>query len=288
MADIDTIDTTVQSYLDTTTSDTDWRSVVNGLCDFLISEGHCFSSGELARWLRQYRKDLRFSVPRLGEHVRDAFYAGTMTEYPDDGSGLPAYPSQVPRQTQGLGRTPAGTQVFVYCPDQTAGFGHNFEVDIPRPGDADTSYPDASLVTPVVTPASPTVGLSGVPVPTSTQAPAPAGVSITGAAKPLVELKAKVHDDRRLCVPRAAFEAYVHFCGQPMKGGDPVFVKVETDEATITLTDPGDGASSYDLSTSRGRVLFPAPPGETPFTPGDVYLVNITPNGLTVDLTQTV
>jgi hypothetical protein len=101
-----------------------------------------------------------------------------------------------------------------------------------------------------------------------------------------MDLKATVQKDARLQVPRAAFEAFVHLQNTPMKGGDPVWVKVETDKATISVTDPGDGFKQYDLWAHSGRVSFPSP--AMPFNPGDVYLVNIDPSGLTVDLTQTV
>jgi hypothetical protein len=249
-----------------------WREVANDLIDHLVANGECFSSGEIARWLRIHRDDLWFSVPNLGEHVRDLFYASGMASYPDDGFGNPVYPCQVPRTTQGLGRTPSGLQVFVYAVDQTAGFAHNFEVDIPKPGDAATSYPDDA-----------TVAAASAKQP---QPKAQVGVTIQGSSKPLVAMKATVQKDRRLQVPRSCFEAYVHFCGATLRGGDPVFVKVEADKATITVSDPGNGAKEHNLWATSGRVSFTSP--GTPFNPGDVFLVNIAPNGLTIDLTQVV
>lgn len=246
---------------------TDWRATCNALIEHLVEEGECFSSGELARWMRIYRPDLKFSVPNLGGYVRDLYYACTLPQYADDGEGNgPCNPTQVPRTTEGLGRTPAGVEVFVYAPNGDAGYAHNFEVDIPQPGGPATQY--STNATP------------GTP---KTPAAAGDGVVIAGSAKPLMALKATVQQDRRLQVPRAAFEAFVHFCGATMRGGDPVYVKVEMDKATITLADPGDGAKEYNLWADSGRVSFPSP--STPFNPGDTFLVNIAPNGLTVDLT---
>jgi len=253
-------DQTIAAALDT--PGTDWRMACNALIDHLIEEGECFSSGELARWMRTFRKDLIFSVLTVGSHVRDLYYACTFPEYADDGEGNgPCLPCQVPRVTQGLGRTPVGVEVFVYAPNEDDGLAHNFEVDIPKPGDAPTAYPS-----PPPAPAKPK-----------------GRVTITGKNQPLVALKATVQQDRRLQVPRAAFEAFVHFCGVTMRGGDPVYILVEDDKATITIDDPNNGAKKYDLWADSGRVSFPSQ--TTPFNPGDVYRVDIAPTGLTVDLT---
>jgi hypothetical protein len=286
----DNHDTAVKTFFDNTdwSPGTSWRTLANDLIDFLISEGACFSSGEVARWLRIHMPNERFSVPTLGEHVRDLFYAGGMGMYPDDGYGSPVYPSQVPRTTQGLGRTPAGVQVFVYCPDQNDGFNHPFEVDIPFPGGQPTSYPTV-----------PTPGGQAMQHPPAQQVHMPTQpakpkqpVKITGSAAPTkyATIQAKVHDDRRLCIPRSAFELYVHFTGQPMKGGDPVFVSMSKDKVLVSLQATNAltsvATTTYDLSTTRGRVLIPHP--ANPFTPGDVYDVTVASDGLTVDLTQTV
>lgn len=269
---------------------TDWRAAVEKTVGYLIAEGQCFSSGEVARWLRICEPSLVFSVPRLGEHIRDMFYSGSMPQYPDDGWGNPVSPSQMPRTTQGFTRTPAGVEVMVYCPDSSEGFAHGFEVDIPRPGEAPTQYPVRSNITHGVSGGGAArafannVLSSGTP---GTSQTSKAAVQITGAhAKPIVSLKASVQQDRRLQVPRAAFEALVHFCGVTLRGGDPVFVLVGSNRATITLLDPNNGAKKYDLWSDSGRVSFPST--TTPFNPGDTFLVDVAPTGLTVDLTITV
>jgi len=260
-------DNDVQAFLDqgSWAPGTPWREVVTDTTEYLVNAGLCFSSGEIARWLRIFRPSEVFAVRSLGEHVRDLFYSGLFGTY-----------TMVPRTTQGLGRTPAGVEVFVYAPDDSTGYNHEFEVDIPKPGGAATAYPDLSASASV--PAS--------PAPSTPPGTAKSGVAINGSSQPLVALKATVQKDARLQVPRAAFEAFVHFCNTPMKGGDPVWVKVENDKAVITIADPGDGSKQYDLWADSGRVSFPSQ--TAPFTPGDTYLVNIAPAGLTVDLTQRV
>ena len=269
---------------------TDWCSVVKALLSFWIESGRCFSSGEVAACLREHNPSLRFSVPRLGETVRDMFYNQLLPQYasdgvPDDGTGTstpsgPVYPCQVARVTEGLfaDRTPANVQVFVYGPNSADCYEHPFEVFIPRPkadGTMETQA-DAPAVT-VTPPASPTVQAKKV-------------VKILGVQAAKTALVATVRkDDLRLVVPRAAFELAVGLGGQPMRGGDPVFVKVTTNEAVITLTDPGDGVTkSHSLTSSSGRVAFYSADPATPFAPGDSYPVKVTAGCLTIDLTTKV
>ena len=186
------------------TGQTDWRAAAEATIEYLIAEGQCFSSGEVARWLRICEPSLMFSVPSLGVYIRDLFDNQNMPQYPDDGWGQPVYPSQVPRTTQGFTRTPAGIEVMVYCPDQQEGFAHGFEVDIPKPGGADTQYPTQSPNVPQggVAPALFT-GSGNTVIPNKPKA---ATVKITGAhAKPIVSIKATVQQDGRLQIPRSAF-----------------------------------------------------------------------------------
>lgn len=256
---------TIQDVLRTAT---DWRSAASALCDWYIEHNRCFSSGEIAYELRTHRPDLAFSVRTLGEHIRDLFYAGGMKDYVD-GYGDSNYPLQVPRTTQGLSRTPAGVEVFVYCPDQTEGFAHHFEVDIPKPGGQPQPAQRQRPATPPATPAQP---------------PQP-GVTITGSANG--KLTATVHADRRLCISRGTFEVFVHRTGKPMRGGDPVHIRFDPngDKVQVTLDpDPNGGSVSYDLGATRGRVLFPSQ-GQ-PFNPGDTFTVIVDKDSLTVDLSN--
>lgn len=265
-----------------------WREIAKALVSFWIKEGHCFSSGEIAATLREHSPDLRFSVPSLGETVRDLFYNGTLPQYDsdgtdgvDDGFGTlvpsgPVYACQVARMTEGLfaDRTPAGVQVFVYGPNSGVCYEHPFEVFIPRPKADGTMESQADAPAGVVpsTPASPAVQAKRV-------------VQILGVQAAKAEIVATVRNDNRLIVPRSAFELAVGLGGHPMRGGDPVFVKVTDTEAVITLTDPGDGvAKSHSLTSSSGRVVFAHP--VTPFVADDRYAVKVTAGTLTIDLSK--
>ena len=256
-----------QSNAQVITNATSWRVAVNELVDHWVRSNRCFSSGEVAAAIRTHRPDIRFSVLSVGNHLRDLFYARTLPQY--NMQGTPLSPMQVPRLTEGkyVGRTPANVEVFVYCPDPVDGGAHDFEVFIPSPGET----------------------MADAPTPQPTQPKTPAQtIAILGAKVASVDIQAKVHDDKRLCVPRSAFELCVHLGGQPMQGGDPVYVKIETDEAIITLVNDDPSAKSYDLSATRGRILFPSPDPANPFVAGDVYQVKVDKGRLTVDLTQTV
>jgi hypothetical protein len=263
----------------------DWRNAVNALVTHKIENGLPFSSGELAAELRTQFPSLRFSVTGLGDHVRDLFYGGGMDLY-DDGMGGLIPPCQIPRTTQGLGRTPAGQMVFVYGPDQQTCDNHPFEVDIPIPGNQNTSQNAISTPKPSALPAAQPVGA----LPGGTQPPAQDGytrtpVQITGQAAPRAIPKASVHTDRRLCVPRGAFEAFVLTLNHVMRGGDPVYIRFDGDTLIVTL-DPQPGTSKYDLAVTRGRVLVTHP--STPFQPGDKYTIEVDGDELKVDLSQSV
>lgn len=261
---------------------TDWRAATDALVAHIIEEGECFSSGEIARHLRLASPGLRFSVPNIGEYVRDQFYAGSMPEYEvsDPYGGVDEVPvSQVPRVTQGLYpmRTPAGVSVFVYAPDQSDGDGHDFEVYVPKPGETDEPQPVTPPQIPLAAPATPGTPASG-------KAP----VSIQGSVKPSLsaaDYKATVNSENRLCITRQAFEACVHMGGKPMKGGDPIFISFVGNDVNISQTPigvPDEGA--YSLATERGRVLFTAQDPGNPFVPGTVYSLSIGPGIIKVDI----
>lgn len=235
---------------------TDWKQTARDYIFDLIEAGSCFSSGEVAKYLRETSPETRFSVRALGEYVRDLFYTGQMPGSPDGyGNTWPII--QVPRITTGISRTPAGMQVFVYGCDVQECLQHPFEVDIPSFGQPQTT--------------------TQAPTPPSQ----PAGVAINGSATSTT-LVAKVHTDGRLCIPRSAFEAYVHETGQPMTGGQSVYVMVDQNEILTISLDNTPGSSSYDLSRTRGRVLIAHPR----FTPGDQYEIEVDENALAIDLIE--
>lgn len=249
-----------------------WRDAVADLISYYTANNLCFSSGEIARELRVHRTDLMFSVLNLGEHTRDLYYNGQINYEDDDGDQLPAI--QVPRTTTGTGRTPAGRTVFVYGADPVDAQNHDFEVDIPNPGKKTSA-------------ASPIKPKGGYPTAVTSDGGSDGdgdGTAMTASDKlGSDEIKATVHTDKRMCITRPIFDRFIAACGKPLRGGDPVWIVVEQDEARITLDEPDDDeAKKYDLSTERGRVLFTRP--NDPFNPGDHYKVTITKDALVVDL----
>ena len=284
---------------------TDWRTGVTDLVAWMVANDRCFSSGEVTAYLRTYRSDLRFAATGIGEFIRE-WYEGTSTVGPfpsyDDGAGGTVYPTQVPRTTVGTSRTldgrtvasksPIGVTVFVYAKDGNEGFAHDFEVYIPDfddPNALKAAAPSAPMLAAAQAATAPVVTS---PSGATSRPPTPAvGVLITGSLK-RDDLTAYVRPvDCRLCVPRAAFEAFVSLTGVPLRGGpqgDPVYIDVVNNVARITRAPETSTATEYHLWTARGRVAFSAPTGTPPFTPGDKYEVKVDADALTIDLSTKV
>lgn len=252
-----------------------WRDAASTLIAHKIAAGLPFSSGEIAAELRAGRPDLPFGAMTLGDYIRDLFYTGGMDLYEDASGVIP--PCQVPRTTQGIGRTPAGKQVFVYGPDPSVCLAHDFEVDIPLPPGVPSLPPGVS--SPPWSMASKSIPMQVVAP--SAPTPAKTPVSITGAFAPRALPNATVHTDNRLCVPRGAFEGYMLATNHVMRGGDPVYTRFEGNDLVISTTQL-PGTAKYDLAKDRGRVLVTSP--SAPFTPGDRYRIYIEHGELRVDI----
>lgn len=262
---------------------TDWRTAVIDLINWFVSNDRCFSSGEIAAYLRTFAPHLTFKVSSIGDYVRDQYDNGNFPSY-----GGSAYPTQVPRTCTGIARaldgrvvttkTPVGQPVFVYAPDGAEGFAHDFEVFIP-----DWDDPQAKKAVPF-TGAQPSVAMAAVTVsPPSPQV----GILITGALSK-DDVTAYVRPDRRLCVPRAAFEAFVALTGQPLRGGpqgDPVYVTFDGTKVRITRA-ATPTSQEYHLWVNRGRIAVANCPGGS--TPGDKFKVAVSPTELVIDLSQKV
>lgn len=230
-----------------------WQDAVCTLIDHDCRTDTCFSSGELARTLRLERPDFRFHVTEIGEFVKDLFHQGAI-EYRDrHGRVTPAV--QVPRRTEGLSRTPANTEVFVYAPTPMIGAAHEFEVEIPRMGFTPTALERQRFA---------------------------AATAIANA-----EMVATVHGDGRLCIPRRAFEQLSHATGVAIRGGDDVWIAVEIGTSGHNLRvylDKRDGCQAYALSSERGRVRLSAPSQLAGFTPGDRFAIEIDQDALLISL----
>ncbi len=192
----------------------DWRGAVGDLLALFASDNRPFSSGEIATALRTHRKDLVFSVPKVGEFIRDQFYNQALPLYVDQsgmaGAGTTIQPVQVSRFTVGKFRTPANTEVFVYGPDTAACNGHEFEVYVAKPGETVADAPAPSTTATNVS--------TGPGTPAHDGAVAAFGANL--AANPLTT---KVRaDDLRLYVPRDAFDALCRLGDKAVRAGDPV------------------------------------------------------------------
>jgi len=250
----------------------EWLGATDALITLFVESRECFSSGEIAAHLRTFNPALRFSVTsNLGEHIRDRFYGNSMPLYPNpDGTFSPI--EMTPRMTAGFTRTPPGTQVFVYGPDNTSCVAHPFEVEIPAPGTTVAPAPGDAH------------GLPARPV----QAPVPVSHFVTlQPRKSHVDLRATVHADGRCCVPRSILEELLYETQAGLKGGDPLYVLVDNaaQQARIGL-DRENGAQAYSVWATTGRCYFPNP--AHPFTPGDCYAVTVDGPGrrLVVDISK--
>jgi len=286
-----------QEIIDAVTSaQGNWRAAVVAVINEIVQSGECFSSGEVVRILRITDPALAFKVLSVGEYVRDAFYAGQMPPYDTDNDGQ-QFPLQVGRTTEGLypTRTPVGQLVFVYGPSQAACEAHEFEVYVPVPSeDLDqVAHTDSNPAIPAVLDGDDDDDDGTVSTPstlsTPSTSPTPSnggsGVTLKGR-KATKSLTATVTAECRLYVSRSAFEHFVHLRGTGMRGGDPVFVRVDNDEVIIGLDDM-PGATKLTLEATRGRVKVPNSTG-APFHSGDRYSVEVSSIAITVDLSTTI
>jgi hypothetical protein len=214
--------------------------------------GQPFTSGHITTILRVYRPEFHFKHEWIGEACQEKFYNGEI-DYAGAGS------EQVPRVCAGLGRTPLGTTVFTYAATQQEALAFPFELDIPKPGSGLTVMPQ--------------------------EHPIQQGVQITPNLPSPADMKATVHQDHRLCVPRAALEALLHATGTSFRCDQRVWVRFDNgDTARIGLTQVGN-AVDYQVQSTRGRILFPKA-GDGQFNHGDIFAVEVANDELVVDLSK--
>jgi len=230
-----------------------WEEAIDDFIACTTQLRQPMTSGHITTILRVYRPELRFSHFKIGEICQDKFYNGEILY-----DGVPAV--QVSRVCAGIGRTPAGTPVFCIAPDEESAEEFPFELDIPEPGSQLSVMPQ--------------------------EHPIQQGITIKPNLPSAVDMRAKVHNDHRLCVPRAALEGLIHATGKTLRGGDKVWVRFEDNpERALVGFDQADGAVDYSVGDSRGRVLFPKA-GSGQFNHGDIFAVAIVGDELVVDLSK--
>ena len=89
------------------------------------------------------------------------------------------------------------------------------------------------------------------------------------------DMKATVHKDHRLCVPRIAFEALMHATSRRFKAGDKAWVRFEdSPERAVVSLDQVPNSVDYDIVKDRGRILFPKA-GSGQFQHGDIFAITV-------------
>ncbi len=250
---------------------TDYLGAVDALTTLCIRRGACFSSGEIAAWIRTYRPDMMFRARNdIGSRLRSQYRSGM----PPYGSGRVV---QVSRHTTGFSSTPVGHLVYVYAPSTLAGQAHPFELTAPTPG----AMPDPNNLPAV--PAQPSVRVKGASSRAVASRPSHRSRRRSARRHNVSRPRtATVHGNGRLCVPRAAFEALSKTLSTPLCGGDAVYITRNGDDVRITAT-AAPGAIPYTLVRRRLRLLFASRSG-TAFRPDTRYQVVVTADGLTIDL----
>jgi len=226
-----------------------WEAAVDDFITCTTQLGQPFTSGHVTTILRVYRPELNFKHSWIGERCQDAFWNQSI-----DYNGLASV--QVPRVCSGLGRTPSGTTVLVYGADNDDADNFPFELDIPKPGAGLTQMPKEHPIQP--------------------------NAQIQPNAPSKADMKATVHADLRLCVPRVAFDALMHATGRRFKSGDKAWVRFEeSPERVVVGLDQAPNAVDYNIVKDRGRILFPKA-GSGQFQHGDIFAVTIDNNELVV------
>lgn len=225
-----------------------WEDAVDDFIACTTQLGQPFTSGHVTTILRVYRPEFQFKHEWVGARCQDKFYNQEV-----DYHGQAAV--QIPRVCAGLGRTPSGTTVLVYGADDDDADNFPFELDIPKPG----------------------AGLTQMPQEHPIQA-----TQMQPRVPSKVDMKATVHADHRLCVPRIAFEGLMHSTGRKFRAGDKAWVRFEdSPERAIVSLDQAANAVDYDIAKDRGRILFPKS-GAGQFKHGDIFAVEIINSELVV------
>lgn len=227
--------------------------------------GRPFSSGEVTACLRLCRPDIRSFNSDVGEYIRNAYSNGTLPLF-----GNTEAPIQVERTTCGVSRTPAGTPVFVYAPEASLADSWDFEIYVPTPGDDSVQNTPSG---PALQPNAPSAN------PTPSPATVAQGTMVPG------DVIATIHPDGRLCIPRAAFEAFAYESGKPITGGVDLYIAYcGPNEDTVEVT-PDNLPGTIPVAPTKDRVrLHLTLPKPQPV--GTRFLVGISRDQLTVDMSN--
>lgn len=237
--------------------------MVQNLIAFWVEQGQCFTSGHVVSAIRSARPDMVFRQVTVGQMIRDSYLSDTMPRY-DNGLGVLNPVLMVPRRTVRTDtRTPVGTEVWVYGPIFMEAYAFEFEINIETAAPVSdgqggmTSATNALLsATPGLPPGAP--GASPIPpvTPSGTVAEA------KGLQAPMGPVRAVVHADGRLCIPRGAFEALAYHTGESVVGGTVMFLDQTPGRVVLhrQQTDPNRQVE-VRVTTDRLRAHITLDPG---------------------------
>jgi len=240
-----------------------WRDAVCKVIDQKLKDEKCFSSGEITKEIREQCPDLRFSHWDVGEYIRDLYFNGSFVF-----NGFPDRSDydyvQVVRYTSGKTRTPYGMKVFVYAPTLESGLEHEFEVEIPRAKvNLGVPYDEYGTM--------------------ENEGP-------RRGEENEKQLQATVQKDKRIHIPRSAFDALGEKTGKPLSFGDKVHISLDEAVKKIKVKlQSEENSKEYGLTMDRGRVKYLPNHVEDwvcPWGAGDAFDIQVTEEGLEIDVSE--
>jgi len=237
------------------------------LTKFWIEQGVCFTSGHVVHALREARgRSLMVNQRPTGLACQEYFLSGDMPSYDDEMGGSGSRPvRKVLVSVRTDTRTPVGTEVYVYGPSEADIDLFEFEINIaealPMVDDGQGGQTSAATALLNATPTTPANAPAASPIPPVQ----PSGTVATATGKmvpgnPLAVMhQSGSTKTPRLTVPRIAFEALAFETGEPVKGGEPVYVTFAGNILTISQTCPPSGSVVFRPTTDRLRLHLPVP-----------------------------
>jgi len=158
--------------------------------------------------------------------------------------------------------------VFLYAPDVSLADSWDFEIYVPTPGDNTQAVGGTG---PALQPNAP-----GTPL-------APTVAAVASGAMVPGDVIATIHPDGRLCIPRAAFEAFAYESSKPVTGGINLCSGYAgtSDEVVEVTHDQLPGTVGVPPTKDRVRLHLTLP---TPQPVGTRYIVKVSNDTLTVDM----
>lgn len=251
------------------------------LAEFWIEQGVCLTSGHTVHALREARgKSLMVNQRPVGAETRALFETGALPSY-DDGLGNPIRPvRKMIYTTRTDTRTPVGTGVYVIGPSEEEIDAFEAEINIAEAPMVDDGQGGQVSAAAALLGATPNLN-PGAPQASPLPAVTPSGKVAVANGKMVPGIPvAVVHADGRLCIPRVAFEALAFETGEPIKGGDTLYLSETPDCNVFISRDASTQGDEVHPTTDRLRLHLTIPGVNV----GDEFRVLVSKDGLTVKL----